>query len=422
MFSALLAKDLRRAWRNPLPFVINLTIPLVITALIGLAFGDSARKGGLGKIAFALVDEDSSPVTSLLRGAINQGKGGQYLEPSFLDRATALRELAEDRLSGVVIIPAGFTRQYLGGGTHVTLELIKNPARSIHPAVLEELLGVVVTGLNALARNLPTELALWRSAFEEGADHRRIADLIVRTGDRLEAVRHYLFPPLIGYEKEVQPSKKAGDGAPGGGVSINLFQYLLVGMSAMFLLFIAGNAMGDLHAEIRLRTLERYHTLQVRLAPFIAGKVVFAVAALLISAVLMLGGGGLVFRIRWQHPWVLTLLVVGYACFSAAMMALVTALVRNEQRSNTLGNLVAMMLALAGGCAFPPQQLPGFVRDRVAPILPTFWFTETVRIQEHAGTSGDWALVFLKLLLSAAILIGLTAAVFRSRFARGVRA
>ena len=42
MLPILLAKDLRRAWRNPLPWLINLIVPLAMTALIGLVFGGGA--------------------------------------------------------------------------------------------------------------------------------------------------------------------------------------------------------------------------------------------------------------------------------------------------------------------------------------------------------------------------------------------
>ncbi len=61
MLRILLAKDLRRAWRNPLPWLINLIVPLAMTALIGLVFGGTfrqrsagphpVRRGGRGQIA-----------------------------------------------------------------------------------------------------------------------------------------------------------------------------------------------------------------------------------------------------------------------------------------------------------------------------------------------------------------------------------
>ena len=121
MLRVLLAKDLRRAWRNPLPWLINLLVPLCMTALIGLAFGGKPDSGAMGRIRFAVVDEDKTPLTDLLRGAANQRDAGQYLDPVFLDRGTALRQINENKLSAVLIIPEHFTRHYLTGREAVSL-------------------------------------------------------------------------------------------------------------------------------------------------------------------------------------------------------------------------------------------------------------------------------------------------------------
>src|ERR1043166_5769320 len=104
MLRVLLAKDLRRAWRNPLPWLINLALPLCITALVGLAFGSGSDNGSLGRIRVAIVDDDDSLLTGFLRGAANQGEGGKYLEPVLLDRAAALRQIDDNKLSAVLVI------------------------------------------------------------------------------------------------------------------------------------------------------------------------------------------------------------------------------------------------------------------------------------------------------------------------------
>ena len=94
-----------------------------------------------------------------------------------------------------------------------------------------------------------------------------------------------------------------------------MFAYLLVGISAMFLLFLAGNAMSDLYRELRQRTFERYQTLRDSLVPFLASKAVFAVVMLLLCSAMMLGGGGLIFRIHWQHPLALMALTARLRLF-----------------------------------------------------------------------------------------------------------
>jgi hypothetical protein len=263
MLLVLLAKDLRRARRNPLPLVINLLIPLVITALVGLAFGGKSDGGGLGRIRFALVDEDKTILSDFLRGSANQREGGKYLEPVLMERDEALRQINDNQISAVVIIPTNFTRSYLTGKSGISLELIKNPAQSIHPAVMEELLGALVTGLNAISRNLQSEFPDWQQVIEGNGDYKEVAKLIERAGDKLKQAEKFINPPLIIYEKEAKVDASTGNALTNAAASTEkkpakkesptagIFAYLLVGMAGMFLLFLASNAMTDLHRELR---------------------------------------------------------------------------------------------------------------------------------------------------------------------------
>lgn len=414
LLGTLLAKDLRRVARNPWPWLIHLAVPLAITALLGLAFGRGAATGTeLGRIRFALVDEDDSALSRLLRGGLSQGEGGKYLEPVVLDRAPALARLQANELAAVVVLPPQFTRDYLTGRAPVTLELIKNPAQSIHPAVLEELLGAVVTGLNALARHLGSEFPAWRATLEAGTDYRRVADLIVRTGEKLDTLRRYLDPPLIGYTREVRPGEATA------GPALNLFGYLLAGLATMFLLIQANMALGDLYREVAGRTFARYLTLHARVTPFLAAKGMFVAVMVLASAAILLGGGGRLFGIRWQHPGALVLLVLGYAGFAAGYTALFAALVPEARTADTWSTLGALALGLAGGCAFPPQALPGFLREQVMPLLPTAWLAQGIRELEFGGAPVDWPWILLRLTALGAGLLSLAAWRFRRRFAHG---
>ena len=441
MLRVLLAKDLRRARRNPLPWAINLVIPLAITALIGMVFGGKSDSGALGRIRFAVVDEDKTVLSDFLRGAANQREGGKYLDPVFLNREEALHQILDDKLSAAVIIPTNFMRNYLTGRAPVTLELVKNPAESIHPAVLEELLGAVTTALNAIARNFQSEFPDWQAVFEGKGDYHDVSRLIDRAGDKLKVAKKYVNPPLVMYDKDTKSDNATGDeqksggtktgetksgvtksGASKSGPVFNIFGYLLVGLAAMFLLFLAGNGMADLHRELRQRTFERYHTAQQRLLPFVASKVVFTVVMLLLSSVVMLGGGGLIFRITWHQPGMLAMLTVGYACFSAGLFALLVALVPDERRAAVFNNIAGMLLGLAGGCAFPPDQLPAFMREHFTPCLPTYWFVNTAR-NLQAGVSGvAWSTATLALIGLGALLTGLAVWLFHQRFKKGLRA
>lgn len=424
MLRALIAKDLRRAWRNPIPWAINLALPLCITALIGLIFGGN-NESGLSRIRFAVVDEDASVITRMLRGAMGQDRGGKYLEPVVLERAEALRQIKANQLSAALVIPTNFTRNYLTGTGDVKIELVKNPAESIHPAVLEELTATVVTTLNAVARNFQADFPAWRAALEGNFDYKRVSGLVDSAGRKLEMAGKFVKPPLVVYEtvtSQTGPTtgtnEKTSTAKPRSNQAAAIFAYLLPGLSAMFLLFMAGNAVSDLLRELRFRTFERYQTIREALFPFVFGKLLFALVMLGIAGAILLGGGGLIFHVRWTHPLPLAVLTLAYAAFATALMGLFVALMPDERRAGALTNIAGMLLAMAGGCMFPREQLPRFLGEHVTPLLPSAWFVDAARALQFDGSvSLPWVLAKLSVL--TAVLMAGGVLVFRRRFRAG---
>ncbi len=418
MLWTLLIKDLGRARHNPWPYLLNLSLPLCITALIGLVFGPSSKGGGLGTIKLAVVDDDDSALSSLLRGAMNQGDFKKHLEVRFLEREQALKEIGANKISAVLIIPKGFTQDYLTGARPVALELIKNPAQSFYPAILEELLQVAVTGLNAVARNLRSELPELRDILEkEGRpDMKRIAELIVRVGGKFEKAERYLFPPLVGYQTTTR--KKAKEEGPG----LNIFAFLLPGMAAMFLLFLADHGIRDLYTEVRTRTLDRFRTLHDRLLPFVISKVLLAMAVVVLGSIVMFGGGVVIFGIRWEQPLAMAAVILAFGLFASGLMALIAALAQTERRANAINSVIVMVLSFVGGSFFPARQLPPLFRDHLSPLLPNYWFIEALRELQSGGARMPWAWAALKLVLLGLVLVSAASWIFQRLLAKGVRA
>ncbi|HOW65371.1 MAG TPA: ABC transporter permease [Verrucomicrobiota bacterium] len=414
----MLVKDLRRAWRNPVPWLIHIGVPVLITALIGLAFGGSDKTSALGRIKVAVVDEDDSALTGFLRGTLNQRELSDRFEPVFATRNEALVQILENRLSAAIIIPSGFTRDFLSGERSVVLELIKNPAQSFHPAIVEELLGVLTTGLDILARLVRPDYESWQQVFDrpEGPDFSSMASLIQRTGQRLESARPYLYPPLVGLEK-VERSEAART----EGKTWNAFAFILPGMAALFLLFQADNAVRDLYRERRFRTLERFQTVREGLLPLVTAKVVFALVMLLLTGMIFFGGGALVFRIHWKQPLAVGILLLTYSFFAAGFMAFMAGWAGKEKRADVLNNIVAMAMGLAGGCMFPREQLPGFLRDHITPWLPTNWLVEAVRATQFGEGDASWAHLALRLSLIGGVLLVSATWLFQRRLRLGER-
>lgn len=413
MLRILLLKDLRRAARNPLPWLINLILPLVVTALIGLVFGGKGNQS-LGRIRFALVDEDGSRLLQLLRGGLNQGEGGKYFDPVFVDRATALAQLNANQLSAVFIVPQDFTADYLSGRP-TKLELIKNPADSIHPAFLEEVAGVLTTGLNGLSRNFSAHLGAVYSEFHGGRELKAWAGLFARIDGIVESWRESGLPRIVGLKEVVRPGEK-----PAGGVGGNIFAYLLPGMAAMFLMFLGGVGLGDLHREVQTRTLERFATLHDSLVTFLASKVIFGGVMLLLCAGVLLGGGGALFGVVWARPVEFALVVVSYTVFVTGLMTLIVAWLPDQRKAETLRTMAGMGLGLASGCAFPLDNAGAFYRDVIMPALPPRWFLEATRSLQGGGAAPWWPEA-AKLVVVGLVALAIAAWLLRRQFRMGVK-
>jgi len=343
---------------------------------------------------------------------LNQRELNEHFEPIFLDRPEALKRVHAGELSALLLIPQGFTRGYLASTNTVRLELVKNPAESIHPAVLEELLQVLVTGLDALKRQLGSELPEWQAVLDGRGDYHRVSELIVRAGDKFEGARKMLFPPRVIYNKGRTAEQPAASGK--AVPRFNIFGFLLPGLAGMFLLLLGENATRDLHRELEQRTVQRFRTLHPHLYQFVASKLLFCLVFLWLSSAVMLGGGGLIFRIAWRDPLAIALLTTAYCVFAGGLMTLLPALVSEARSAQVLGSVLAMLLGLAGGSMFPAQQLPAFLRHHICPLLPNFWYTEAVRSVTFEPHPAAWLGVCLRLAVLGVVLM-VTAAILLER-------
>jgi ABC-2 type transport system permease protein len=99
------------------------------------------------------------------------------------------------------------------------------------------------------------------------------------------------------------------------------------------------------------------------------------------------------------------LVIVAFALFASGFMAFVAALARNERRADVLNSVLIMMIAFIGGSFFPARQLPGLLRDHISPLMPNYWFIESIRALQGQGTGVSWTLSAIKLAVVGAVLV-----------------
>jgi ABC-2 type transport system permease protein len=107
---AIIERELRRFRRSPTLIAMSLTMPIVQLVVLGYAFG-----GQVKNLKVALVDQDRGVPAVRLHELSNAvaANARTFDTLDYPDMGTAVRDLRDGRVNGVVSIPPGFSRRTL---------------------------------------------------------------------------------------------------------------------------------------------------------------------------------------------------------------------------------------------------------------------------------------------------------------------
>lgn len=409
----LVRKDLRRRLRSPLSTILVLVFPLVLAGILAMAFGAGETKAP--KVRLLIDDRDGELVSSLVAQAFARPEAAQYfeVEKAGLD---ALERLEKGEFSALLRLPRGLTDGVLEGRA-VDLELVRNPAQSILPEVAEQITQVLADGLSAASYSLRGPLDELRPLLNagKGPSDPAVAAVSVTVNRWITRSGKYVFPPAITL-KPVQLEKSGAKTASAGGVSVFLF--VLPGL-AVFSLFTLGDmVMRDLLGEGTRGTLRRVLAGPVTPGTVVAAKAATAAAVAVVGLLVLAAIAGLVARHGVDFA--------GFALLSLALIAAVTGLAstvyglaRNERQGSTIGSVLYMILAFAGGSFLPLDSLPPAMRA-ISPASLFYWGTRGYQVLlVQGGGLGDVLLHTGILAGSGVALLAVGGMLLRRRVLRG---
>jgi len=114
--------------------------------------------------------------------------------------------------------------------------------------------------------------------------------------------------------------------------------------------------------------------------------------------------------------------ILAFGLFGSGFMAFIAALARSERRANAVNGVIVMCLSFVAGSFFPARQLPPLFRDHLSPLVPNYWFIESLRALQSGGGDMPWSWASLKLLVLGLALIIAASWIFQRALAKGIRA
>ena len=382
---AIVWKDTILRFSSPAEWLFFLVLPIVFTFILAGGTGAPSDQ----RTRLAVVDQAKTPLSAELIAALGRS---QAIRPDLLPLAKAEDQFAKRQVSAVLVIPPGFDLPQLAQG-QVELELRQQPnnlnALAAHRAVmavagrLSSVVDIATSSVAEAERIRPFASAAARQAFFDAALQEAQAQL-AQAPDRVATTR-------AATRDQIEYDPRANSSA---GQLITWVFIPLIGLSAMFAY------------ERQRGTLRRLLVTPTSKATYILGTIVGQVITALVQMLLLVGFGIAVMRVDWGHsPAALAAMLVASALAAAALGTALGTFVKTEGQANGLSIMLGMVMALLGGCWYPIELFPQFVRTAVR-VLPTRWSMQGLLdiILRGQGLSG--------ITLEAAVLLGFAALFF----------
>jgi ABC-type multidrug transport system permease subunit len=209
---------------------------------------------------------------------------------------------------------------------------------------------------------------------------------LMRDLARLRTIRAPTLPGNLGTVEQ--------SAIPGGNLAVNAFDQYVPGFGVTFLLI--GMLLGislTLFDEREWGTLKRLQVSGVPLAALLLGKLSARFVVGTVQMALLFVVGWVVFGISLgRHPIALVLPIVGISFAAAAFGLVIAALARAHDSVMPLGTVSSMAMSAIGGCWWPLDFEPGWLRA-VARWLPTTWAMQgfnDLMIRNRPASSVAW--------------------------------
>ncbi|UOE77629.1 ABC transporter permease [Parageobacillus thermoglucosidasius] len=365
MIGQLIKKQFLLFMRNRHELLVLLGMPLLLITILGLALGNIMKSDAPSihaKIALVERGNEQADLQKFVHGLENQDippeqkqmmadaakqmlpvtalknsiSGSKELKP-YITLVTAkpseLEKIRKDTsYTAIIEIPRQFTysvlqNAFFGQTQQPELFFYTNEKKEISSKIVEEIVTL-------FQEHYSTFSALGKSGLLNGS----------------------FRMPAVHVESKVETVTKREP--------INAITYYMVGMSVMFVLYIASNIGSYAFCEKQLHVFNRILLANVSKWSYMIGIFISSVLLAFFQLVFLYGITSLIYHIRWPHVTAFFAVTLALCFAVGGLSVLLTSLnyrLNSEHMSNFFATIVVTLFSLLGGSFFPSNQLSGWI-------------------------------------------------------------
>lgn len=355
-------KDLRelvRDWKTALFLII---MPILFTLLFGFAFGGFGGGEQDPRLPVGFINQDNGPLSTILLRLLDASGTLRpvVLEGPDADLNRAGRQVQEEDLAAVVIVPASYGDRLLAGDL-IRLEVLLDKSQPAGSAAQGEIQTVAMrlAGAAEIAR-LSAQAYEARASFTDNLARQQF---LAEAMDR--AIQAWQEPPLTIMKAESRavedkPSMQSGFSHASPSMMIQFSIAGLIGAATILVL------------ERKSRALRRLLTTTISRTEIIFGHYLAIFTMIIVQFVILVAFGQLLGVPYLREPLAIALVMVATAAWAAALGLLVGVLAKTEEQAIIYSLIFMFVLAGMGG-AWMPLEITGQAFQVIGHLLPTAW-------------------------------------------------
>jgi ABC-2 type transport system permease protein len=410
-------KDLFHALRSLFLVVFAFGLPLLTAGVFYAAFGglpSGSNPSPAAPVPVALANLDQPGLLGRTLQDILTGPGMKGVVETTVVPSAAEARAAVDagQAAAAVIIPADFSRRLADPAQTAVLELYRDPAQAVGPAVVQ---AVVEQTLDGFSGARIAAVAGMRIFTERG-----IAPSADQAAGIADAYGEWLSrgaqnPSGAGW----WTLRAAAPSGTGANTTAGMLSSIMAMMLVFYCFFTGASAAQSILQELEDGTLTRLFTTPTPRAVILGGKMLAVLVMLLLQVTVLVLVSAQLFGIHWGSLPGVAAAVAGTSLLSAGFGVFLISFLRSTKQAGVVFSVVINLTGWIGIIRLFAGIIPGMakisgVTDIVSLLVPQGW---AARIwQEAMSGSPAWVSLTVMLIVSA-VLFWFGVRKFQRRFA-----
>ncbi len=382
-------KDLTRSFRSTFSLIFMFGIPLLVTGMFFLMFGNVKATNAISipatKVVVVNLDKGNAQTGALGQTIVESLQDKQLsglMEISLMTDAAEARKMVETGASGAaIIIPADFSDSFIDPNARGEIEFLQDPTLTIGPKIVQSVLNNLIDAYAGI--KITTS-----EASKKVASGSMTSDQIGPLVQNYVAAIH----ASTAEDKLIQQHTPAS--APQKNAAAALIGPIMAGMMIFFAFFTGVNTTSSILREDEEGTLPRLFTTPTSQSEILRGKFIAVGLTIVIQVAVLITSAWLLFGIQWGSLLPLILSSLCLVCSAGTFGILICSIMKNTKQSGIVfGGLLTVtgMLGMINIFTGNPQGSPLGI---VPMLTPQGWVARSM-LATMSGASLSSILPFI---------------------------